>query len=117
MGMGVSVGQGGMDGASRTELMTGLCITGAANLADEYQISRNGVLYGDWFLPSRAELNQMFNNRVAIGGFTNWATAYQYYWSSTEIDAYFAWQQSFETGNQGGYEKFGIYSVRPIRSF
>jgi hypothetical protein len=49
----------------------------------------------DWFLPSKDELNKLYLNRAAIGGFTG-----DLYWSSSEYDADNAWVQSFQTGEQ-----------------
>ncbi|WP_205756022.1 MopE-related protein [Lacibacter luteus] len=49
-----------------------------------------------WFLPTKDELNKLYVNRAAIGGFTG-----DLYWSSSEYDADNAWVQSFQTGGQG----------------
>jgi hypothetical protein len=46
-------------------------------------------------LPSQIELNQLYLNRVASGGFTN---AYNYFWASTEVDASNAKLQNFLSG-------------------
>jgi hypothetical protein len=54
----------------------------AAGLARAY--SAGG--HNDWYLPSRDELNKLYLNQVAIGGFSS-----QYYWSSTEFFSDFAW--------------------------
>lgn len=51
--------------------------------------------FTDWYLPSQNELNQLYLNRVAIGGFTN---AYNYFWASTEVDASNAKLQNFLSG-------------------
>ena len=69
--------------------------------------------YSDWYLPSKDELNQLYLNRVAIGGFAS-----DFYWSSTESGADSAWLQSFTDGAQylGGKTPFGFY-VRAIRAF
>jgi hypothetical protein len=106
-------GTGAMDGAAKTSVMLGVCTSGAANLADAYTATVNGVVYGDWFLPSKGELNQMYNNKEAIGGFTT-----DYYWSSSELVADDAWVQYFNDGGQyNGYGKAVTYYVRPVRAF
>jgi hypothetical protein len=68
--------------------------------------------YTDWYLPSKDELNKLYLNRTAIGGF-----AYFNYWSSSENDNNFAWYQSFNFGGQDDYGKYGEFYVRAIRAF
>ena len=68
--------------------------------------------YSDWYLPSLDELNQLYINRVAIGGFPN-----LYYWSSTEYDANYAWSQFFYNGSQDSSDKPANYYVRAVRAF
>jgi hypothetical protein len=50
----------------------------AAGLANSYR----GGGYMDWFLPSKDELNLLYQNREAVGGFAT--TGYPTYWSSTQ---------------------------------
>jgi hypothetical protein len=69
--------------------------------------------YSDWYLPSKDELNALWVNRAAIGGFVN----LQGYWSSTQIDSNDAWDQVFNQGTQNPTSKFGPLYVRAIRSF
>ena len=68
--------------------------------------------YNDWFLPSRDELNKMYLNKVAIGGFADYI-----YWSSSEYDAGFAWCQRFSNGVQDYYPKGSTCRVRAVRAF
>jgi hypothetical protein len=69
--------------------------------------------YSDWFLPSKDELNKLYLNRVAIGGFSN-----ADYWSSTEVNQNFAWYQIFTFFFQDGAIKtYPSGYVRAIRSF
>jgi hypothetical protein len=105
-------GSGAMDGAAKTTVMLGVCTSGAANLVDAYTVTVNGVVYGDWFLPSKGELNQMYVNRSAIGGFSA-----DSYWSSSEEDAYLAWFQNFYYSFQDGHLKSLTLHVRPVRAF
>jgi hypothetical protein len=86
----------------------------AAGLARAY----NGGGYTDWYLPSKEELNKLYLNRVAIGGFIS--DSYGNYWSSTENQAppnNSAWLQYFENGGQQSFEKDIKINVRAIRSF
>jgi hypothetical protein len=46
--------------------------------------------YKDWRVPTKAELNVLFNNRTAIGGFYESNEPSGHYWSSTPIDRYAA---------------------------
>jgi hypothetical protein len=105
-------GTGAMDGAAKTTVMLGVCTTGAANLADAYTVTVNGVAYGDWFLPSKGELNQMRVNRIKIGGFWDGG-----YWSSSEYGSSHAIQQYFVNGMQSSDGKNVTYYVRPVRAF
>jgi len=72
--------------------------------------------YNDWFLPSKDELDKLYLNRDAIGGF---ASALGYYWSSSEYDAFFAWIQYFYNGVQYYYYKEDTFynRVRAVRAF
>ncbi len=97
------------NGAANTALMLATCTSGAAVSADVY-ISPNGK--SDWFLPSKGELNLMYVNRVAIGGFVAFN-----YWSSSENNGSFAWSQNFYYGNQNYFSKINDYYVRPVRAF
>lgn len=74
--------------------------------------STNGKKFMDWRLPTKYELNEMYLQNVAIGGFAS-----NYYWSSTENDVINAWSQYFANGNQGGYGKDYADYVRAIRAF
>jgi hypothetical protein len=63
-------------------------------------------------LPSLDELNQLYLNRVAIGGFVNELNFTINYWSSTVYGFNWAWRQNFEDCGQNGSGKDGNYSVR-----
>ena len=108
--------------------------TGAQNTADiEAGCSTSGIAadicanlslngYDDWFLPSKDELNQMYQNKTTIdvtaqmnGGS---AFAEDFYWSSSETGLTNAWRQDFSNGNQYDYyAKDNMDNVRAIRSF
>ncbi|MEX0981773.1 MAG: DUF1566 domain-containing protein [Bacteroidales bacterium] len=68
--------------------------------------------YSDWYLPSRDELNKLYLNRTAVGGFAS-----AFYWSSSEYSSYDAWEQSFDDGGQVGSSKDYTYRVRAVRAF
>jgi hypothetical protein len=70
--------------------------------------------YSDWYLPSIDELNKLYINKEAIGGFAN-----TNYWSSSmgNFGNDGAWYQSLSVGNQGGYNTAKKIYVRAVRSF
>lgn len=62
--------------------------------------------YSDWEMPTKAELMQMFTDRVSIGGFANASYLCRYDYSYWRID--------FSTGE--GFPVYGgYYHVRPVR--
>jgi hypothetical protein len=97
--------------------------TYAARICNELQITEGVKTYGDWYLPSKEELNLMYQNRTAINttsqanGGTTFANAY--YWSSTEYDLVnvIAFDQNFGSGSQYGDGKGSTYRVRAVRAF
>ncbi len=83
--------------------------------------SIDGITYSEWYLPSKYELNLLYQSRNSIpGGF-----AAAPYWSSTEFwDSTqplgvlpSAWSQSFADGSQAVSPKTSAFRVRAIRSF
>lgn len=80
----------------------------AASLCDQLVLQG----YNDWFLPSKNELNLLYQQRDHIGGF-----AADYYWSSSERDSVTAWYLYFPYGPQYYTKKDSAARVRPIRAF
>ena len=70
--------------------------------------------YDDWFLPSKDELNLMYENMkiFGVGGFADY-----FYCSSSEGDAYYAWFQDFYDGDQSYASKNYTLRVRAVRAF
>jgi hypothetical protein len=70
----------------------------------------------DWRVPTKGELNVLFQNRDAIGGF-NISGSYPavWYWSSSQFDDDSAWDQRFSDGSQGINLKRDSSSLRCVR--
>ena len=84
------------------------------NKMNWYVANRAFHKLGDgWRLPTKDELNTLYQNKTAIGGFEN-----DFYWSSTQsINLVTAWYQYFYDGDQGDASKDDTYCVRAIRTF
>jgi hypothetical protein len=83
-----------------------------------YDLNSGG--YTDWYLPSKYELNLMYENigqgnSLGLGNVGGFASSY--YWSSTEFDNFIAWFQNFGNGNQYNYGKYNTDYVRAVRAF
>ena len=92
----------------------------AARLCNELIISEGGTAYGDWYLPSKYELNLMYENIgqgnvLGLGNVGNFAN--YFYWSSTEFDNFLAWEQHFGNGNQYDIGKYYALNVSAARAF
>jgi hypothetical protein len=80
----------------------------AAKLCRDY----TGGGLTDWFLPSKDELNKLYTQKAAVGGFAD-----DFYWSSSENDATDAWHQNFSLGSQYHDTKDYDFRVRAVRAF
>jgi hypothetical protein len=85
----------------------------AAGLARAY----SGGGYTDWFLPSKDELNQMYENKATLEAVSGFFSFSDYYWSSTEYNNDYAWLQVFSNGFQTIDFKYFTSSVRAVRAF
>lgn len=68
--------------------------------------------YSDWYLPSKWELNELYNHKQAVGGMAS-----DHYWSSSDYFADYAWFQYFSTGFKSTTSKDNGHAVRPVRAF
>jgi hypothetical protein len=95
-------------GFSNTRMMLHSCTYGAANMAASY----NGGGKSDWFLPSKAELSELYSAKATVGGFQE-----SFYWTSFEASAGNAYYKHFQNGDENVRAKSENNSVRPIRAF
>ncbi len=110
-------------GATATSIGSGLQNTntiitaqGAGNYAATAAKNYTQGGYKDWFLPSRDELNLIYQN-LKVKGLGNLNN--DFYWSSSEFNVNGAYRQVFT--NQGGVDAGWKYAtnaaVRPVRAF
>jgi hypothetical protein len=87
---------------------------GAMNWESAKTACDNLVLNGfsDWLLPSKEELNSLYENRDKIGGFEE-----ANYWSSTKTTDGNEWIQSFDFSGLQLSSYGSHYRVRAVRSF
>lgn len=130
-GQGTSAGAfSTTNGATNTTTIVTALGTGttyAARLCSDYEIDSQGntpcqagnACYNDWFLPAgnstaaSSQINCLYNNRVAIGGFSAIS-----YWSSTEITGNTANMQNFVDGTIAARLKGSIITgTRCVRNF
>jgi hypothetical protein len=64
-----------------------------------------------WRLPTKSELNILFQNQKIIGGFTT-----NSYWSSSTNYFIYVWSQWFYNGDQTNGEKNKRYRARAVKS-
>ena len=113
-GNGIGSGEGNSQGIRRWQGTCSSCY--ASQLCQDLNLGGKT----DWYLPSKYELNLMYENIgqgnvLGLGNVGNFAN-YDY-WSSTEADNNFAWFQYFFNGNQYSFWKSVTISVRAVRAF
>lgn len=96
---------GSFDGKSNTDA---LCRSGHDHPAAHWAASLNIDGHSDFYLPSRRELHLCWVNVPELFE-PGW------YWSSTQHSDMKAWDQAFDAGNNGLYEKAEERCVRAIR--
>ncbi|MDR9375257.1 MAG: DUF1566 domain-containing protein, partial [Schleiferiaceae bacterium] len=93
----------------------------AAKICDNYSVTVGGTTYDDWFLPSKDELNEIYQNRATINataGNNGGGNLADNYWSSTENTNSEAWYQFFGTKiYQFTMFKGNDRKVRAVRAF
>jgi len=92
----------------------------AAQLCADYTNTNTGTgVYSDWYLPAVWELNQCYNSAFVITtilGAMN-GIGFSSYWSSTEQDVGYAWNQDFTSGKTSPRGKGDHVGVRAVRAF
>lgn len=79
--------------------------------------AQNSYGHDDWHVPTKDELNVLFNNRAAVGGFNvNGSSPVGWYRSATPSNTWNTWCQRFSDGVQGGNDVGSDHSsVRLVR--
>jgi hypothetical protein len=86
---------------------------GAAQVCHDYTNEDTGTgVYSDWYLPSKDELDKLYQNKTAFDGIGR-----ESYWSSSEFNSAYAWSQSLSAGPQQSHKKTAERRVRAVRSF
>ena len=102
-------------GAANTAAMMAACGSAgiAARVADAYSVTVNGVVVGDWHLPSSDELTKVYAYRQTLGGWmhapSNLSYDDKYYASSTDFSS------DYFSGLNGSRDKYLNARVRPVR--
>ncbi len=82
---------------------------------DSYPAFKSCNDMGDgWYLPSKNELNSLYENRNTIGNFNTQQNT-SYFWGSTESSSNNSWSQDFYNGSQNSNNRNYSYRVRCVR--
>src|ERR1039457_5106620 len=91
-------------------------LTMTFNDAQKYAAQLDAHGHQDWHVPTKAELNVLFNNRAAIGGFNvTGSNPAGWYWSASPVNGWSAWGQRFSDGCQFNGYKDSHSAVRCVR--
>jgi len=83
--------------------------------AKEYASKLDTHRHQDWRVPTKDELDVLYNNGAAIGGFDeSGSDPAGWYWSSS-LGNHGAWGQRFSDGHQNDGNKINASSLRCVR--
>jgi len=113
-GNGIGSGEGNSIGIRRWQGTCSSCY--ASQLCQDLNLGGKT----DWYLPSKYELNLMYENIgqgnvLGLGNVGNFENSS--YWSSTEYNGFNAWGQYFTSGYQTTNSKTNANNVRAVRAF
>ena len=102
-------------GSANTQKIISQCSDPNADFSVAAKVASNyrGGGKSDWFLPSKDELNLLFENRSAVG--KNFSAAQ--YWSSSQDSSVISWTLDFDSGALSADVNGIDRHVRPIRAF
>lgn len=63
----------------------------------------------NWFVPSKDELNLVYNNKSNLSNLSLKTGTANFYWSSSERTSGYAWYQDFNSGNPSDFSKSNQY--------
>jgi hypothetical protein len=91
-------------------------LTYTFNQSQKYAGKLDAHGHKDWRVPTKGELNVLFQNRADIGGFDiSGSNPAGWYWSSSQTSYTGAWAQRFSDGYQGYNYTLGVSSLRCVR--
>ncbi len=83
----------------------GICSTYSVDSMGNTPCQAGFTCYADWYLPAPDQLNCLYQNRTAIGGFDTTTGDVSRYWTSEESGAFYAFNIFFDTGTPGAAGK------------
>lgn len=90
-------------------------VTMAFKEAKAYAVKLNAHGHQNWRLPTKAELDVLYDNRAAIGGFDSTGSyPASYYVSSEQYDYWLVFFHRFSDGAPGIYPKTKLSAVRCV---
>ena len=85
----------------------------AAKVCADYSVTVGGITYGDWYLPSKYELNLLYLQKDVVGGFGSVK-----YWTSCEFNTKASYyKEFFGKAGMGNEDKYYSNHVRAVRAF
>jgi hypothetical protein len=91
-------------------------LTYTFNQAKDYAAGLDAHGHQDWRPPTEGELNVLFKNRAAIGGFNETGSGPAgWYWSSSPYYNFDGWAQRFSDGGQDYDGRYDGLSLRCVR--